>query len=153
MRLERRGHSGFTMAGFSGDVGGRVMQAGWKAFLSPSEPGSQAHNDTGVMNLATGRAYEICRPAKARLETDANVGRELPANVVAQSQADLRRGESRASVGFRNVLGCEREFHPWLQYEALCESQIVAALEPREGISVLRQEQRAFNIKPVRKKG
>jgi hypothetical protein len=90
---------------------------------------------------------KIRRLAKFPLVDDAHVGRELPAEFVAQTQAGIDVGKSRADQTRRVRLAVNVEFDLRLQDQSLGDQKIVGALELGGEMTLAANEAGQFQIK------
>jgi len=93
---------------------------------------------------------KIRRLAKFPLIDDANVGRELPAEFVAQPQAGIDVGKSGAGQTRRVRFAVNIEFDLRLQDQPLGDQKIVGALELGGEMALAANEAGQFQIKKIR---
>src|SRR3546814_839163 len=114
-----------------------------------SEPCSDAHSHASRSNAFAGVTGEISGVASLPFIGDADIGSELAIDLVTDSEADLDIAEACADADFGNILRREVKFRPGLNDQALGNAQVIVAFQSSQQITLVRQEQRPFQLKPI----
>src|SRR3546814_6465603 len=80
------------------------------------------------------------------LPRDADIRRELARNLIAQAQAKLDARQAMADAAFGHVLKGDLGFGDRLKDQPLGDPLVIAALDPRRDVALVRQEQRPLEI-------
>src|SRR3546814_8788889 len=84
------------------------------------------------------------------LPRDADIRRELARNLIAQAQAKLDARQAMADAAFGHVLKGDLGFGDRLKDQPLGDPLVIAALDPRRDVALVRQEQRPLDLAPIR---
>src|SRR5262249_22820567 len=126
----------------------------WKAIVRivhlPLEPGADAEDEAHVTRALARLPRKIRGLAEFSFVDNADVGRELPAEFVAQSEAGIDVGEAGAGQAGRVRLAVNVELDLRLQDQPLRDQKIVGSFQLGAEMALAAHEAGQFQIEKIR---
>src|SRR5690606_34240612 len=116
-----------------------------------SIPKPQAGNDTPFLEGLTAGTQQVSASPVAAGPSQADIGRELPANLVAQAQGKVQLAQSTANAKLRHGIKVVVQFQARLQNQTLREQQFVLHFKSRREIALLTDKRCQVGLEPVRR--
>jgi len=118
---------------------------------SGSEPEAHARDEACVADVASVGARKISGVGKAALPMDPDIGCELARELIAQPDAKLDAGQARTNAIAWDVLCGQIDLGARLNNQPLRNAHIVVAACAHKYVTPIGEENRAFQLKPVRR--
>src|SRR5690606_34343107 len=118
----------------------------------PLEPDSKARNETGVIGRMAVLFPESRCLSEGAFAHDADVGRKLATDLIAQPQAKFPGAQAGANSPRRVVFSVELRLEQWLQNQPIGEQRLVLNFNPGRGLSRLADISGCFDFELVGRK-